>query len=253
MTITKTYPFTTDTNYTYDPLKVVITNGEASLLDLGGGTYATDNPTIVFNDELPLDELQSFIETSTKAGLDEVKFTLSKEGVEYYYSGSWVVSNGTYTEANLASEIETNKASFTSLGTITSIKMFLHSDDGTTTPSVDLISVDYNFVPVEETIPTTLLYWYAKHTNAADDTAIATIELTNSVVKYGIQTTITKEAIEIQPNRGLYQVEIVDTQNMETDASSNQQTYTLVMGGQTFTLHIPALDSVNLYDSGIIV
>jgi hypothetical protein len=253
MTITKNFTFDLDTNYTYDPLKIEFVGGLVSLLDQGGGVHATDNPTVTFNDTLELDALQAFTESAVKSGLDEVKYTLTRNSVEYYYNSGWIVSDGTYAQSNTAVEIETNKATFTATGIETIVKMFLHSEDGTSTPIVSNVAVAYNFVPVEETVRQTILWWYSKQTDASDTITSATIALTNEVVKYGDETTIIKTDTTITPTEGLFQISLLDTENMNLDLSSNEQTYTLTIGSETFTIRIPAVDQVNLYDDGVII
>ena len=253
MSVTKNYTFNTASNYTYDSDKIVISNGTAELIDTLG-VYPTDNPTITLNDTLSMDDLEFFTETSTISGSDAIKYTLSKDGVEYYFSGTWVISDGTYAQSNTAAEIETNKATFTTTGVITGIKIFLHSDDSSTTPSISNLLVTYNFITLPvETIPTTLLWWYGKQNDATDDDTTATIALTNNVVKYGSNTTITSKSITITPTTGTYEVDIINTAGMQTDINGKEQTYTLTINGESYLLNIPNKSAVNLYDTGIIL
>jgi len=198
--------------------------------------------------------LNSFTEDSTKAGADEVKFVLTRDSIPYYYSSGWVISDNTFLQSNTTAEVAANVATFTAVGVTTTITMFLHSDTGTSTPAITAVTVNYVFAPVTtDEIHTTILWWSAKTNDAEDSTSSASIKLTNSIVQYLNQTNIAQEEVTITPVNGSYEVEIIDTQTMELDNSSNEQTYTLLIGTDTFKLHIPKLDYVNLYDDGIIV
>jgi hypothetical protein len=111
--------------------------------------YSTSDPKIVFNVTVSMMKaLDQFAETSTKPGSDELKYTVTIDGTEKYWSGAaWVNSNGTYAQANTAAVIEANKASLplagTPSGSVVQLTMFLHSADGSTTPEADLVTVDY--------------------------------------------------------------------------------------------------------------
>ncbi|MCP4585644.1 hypothetical protein [Pseudoalteromonas sp.] len=216
--------------------------------------YLTDDPIITPVDVIETDGLDSFTETSTKTGSDEIKYILKKDGAKYYYNSGWVSSDGTYSQSNTAAEIETNKATFTSIPIDLTIDILLHSDDGSTTPEIDSLVVEYDFAtPTPETVNTTILWWDGKQNDGNEDTATASIVMTNEVVKYLIKTTITQEILTITPTNGVYEIAIVDTENMETDYEGNEQTYTLTIGTKVYKLRIPQQDSVNLYDTGIIV
>ncbi len=216
--------------------------------------YLTTDPVITTIDIIKAGGLASFVETSTKSGTDEIKYILIKDGTKYYYNVGWVVSDGSYTQANTAAEIETNKTTFTADATDLTIDILLHSGDGSTSPIVHSLDVGYNFAtPTGETVNTTILWWDAKQNDGEDDTTTATISLTNGVVKYLTRTIVTQELLTITPANGAYSVAIVDTENMELDPEGNEQTYTLTIESKTYTLRIPQLDSVNLYDAGIIV
>ncbi len=216
--------------------------------------YLTTDPVITTVEVIETDGLVSFSETSTKAGSDEIKYILLKDGTKYYYNVGWVLSDGTYAQANTAAEIDTNKATFTAVSIDLTIDILLHSDDGATTPSIDNLDIEYSFAtPAGEDVKTTILWWDAKQNDGAEETETTSIVLTNNAIKYLTRTTIMQESITITPVNGTYEVAIVDTENMELDTEGNEQTYTLTVGTKTYTLRIPQLDSVNLYDAGIIV
>lgn len=106
--------------------------------------YPTSNPAVIMLITLEMDALEEFVETSLKTGSDEIKYILSKDGIDFWYNSGWVVSDGTYSQSNTADEIELNKAMLITEGTEVQIKSLLHSFDGSTTPELDLLYVKYN-------------------------------------------------------------------------------------------------------------
>lgn len=108
--------------------------------------YLKTNPETIYNAQFRTDSLESFVETSTKTGNDEVKYILRKDGVYYYHDGnSWVISDGTYAQANTAAEINTNASTYTTIPVDIQITDFKHSDDGSTTPILSNVEVTYDF------------------------------------------------------------------------------------------------------------
>ena len=117
---------------------------------LTGQIYPTDDPIIYPNTTFTGDQLLSYSMTATISGNDGIGHILAKNDVNYYYdtvNEVWAVSDGTYAKSNTAVEIETNKASFLSegFGAVITPKWILHSDDGSTTPQLDLIEISYDF------------------------------------------------------------------------------------------------------------
>lgn len=143
---------------------------QASVADLTLGTtaettYPTDNPTVLINTGTIMDGLDGFVEVASKSGADEIKYILVIDGVDTYFNGSaWVTSDGTYAQSNTAAEIQTNKATLDISGGISEkTKAFLHSDDGTTTPTLTSVTIDYNFAAGSPTsADTCIIYGWLK-------------------------------------------------------------------------------------------
>ena len=108
--------------------------------------YSFDNPTIqpTAADSLTFTSLSGFTETATKNG-GEIKYILSNDGGSTwkYYSSGWVTSDGTYSQANTATEIDSNIATFPTGNGDFLFKTFL-SSDGTQLVQLDSISLTYN-------------------------------------------------------------------------------------------------------------
>jgi len=137
--------------------------------------YLTTNPDIVVNSATEMDELIGFSETSSKAGSDEIKYTLKIGTTEYYYSGAtWAASDGTYSQANTATEINTNATDFSDIlgnGAAVKVNAFLHSDDGLTTPELSEIELEYSFYSVGEDLDMVTVYGYVYNNETAVEDA----------------------------------------------------------------------------------
>jgi hypothetical protein len=125
-------------------------NGGAGTQVIPGATtsFPTDNPTITNNGSINVTEFIDFDSTNTIVGSDNVFYTLLVDSVEYYWNGiEWTISTG-YPNVNTPLEIKTNIANFI-IADISkvSIKRYMHSDNGTTTPELQEDYFDYNYIP----------------------------------------------------------------------------------------------------------
>lgn len=126
--------------------------------------YLTTSPSIMINSAVTTDDLITFANTVTETGSNLIKHTLMLGTTEYYFDGSsWVISNGTYLQANTADEINTNAATFASIlgnGAEIKINSFLYSADGKSTPSLDQVSIAYSFYAGREETSMATVYGY---------------------------------------------------------------------------------------------
>jgi hypothetical protein len=178
--------------------------------------YSTTNPTIEGNSSWVNEGLDGFTETATKTGTDQVKYILKKGTSWYWWNGtSWVVSAGTYAQSNTATEIETNKASFVIEPESSKFKAFLHSD-GTTTPQLDTLVIQYNYAGEgTDSIHKTIVWGYRE---AGDTTPIVFTPSSDNVL-YKLHTRLSKKnmtyVVSSFRTNGYWEVEIIDTENME--------------------------------------
>ena len=114
-----------------------------------GQKYFTDHPSIEINEQLigtvVIGGWNSFNAIVNVPGNDRVTFVLSDDNGstwKYWNGSSWVTSPG-YSQSNIYSDINDNISSFP-ISEGLKIKIYLHSDDGTTTPSIDSLTVNYN-------------------------------------------------------------------------------------------------------------
>jgi len=179
--------------------------------------YFTDD-TIITNSSFVLDELLGFLETSIKTGTDEIKYNLKKGTSWYYWNGTaWAVSNGTYAQANTAAEIQINKATFTTEGVFSAVKIFLHSVDGSTTPEIDNILITYNFANID-TISKCLVWWYNYKEDGTPDTRRCQVYLKDKYVIYKNDIVINRYLYELQPDSdGYVEFNLPESTNMKGD------------------------------------
>lgn len=209
--------------------------------------YLTTNPTILINTTFRHEDLDGFEETSNKTGSDEIKYILKKGTSWYWWTGSaWAVSDGTYAQSNTAAEIYANRATFTTEIVVTQIKIFLHSADGSTTPEITNLEVQYNFAgETPDTINTCIVWGVASTMTGAPLTDTITVSLNKESVQYKTDTVIRSETITITPDSvtGYWEVELVETENMETAAR-----YIFDFGGDRYERQVPNEDDKKFWE-----
>jgi len=146
---TQQYPYDTPGNYSYDSGKIEVTAGVARLKDLGGGTYASDEPTIQPAsglDPFGVDTWDGFSETLGGGNQGSVEYQLSKDGGSswYYWDGSiWAAAT---TQHNPAAAVNTNIGSFDANPDRILYRAFLISN-GSQAVEIDLNEILYTLMP----------------------------------------------------------------------------------------------------------
>jgi len=105
--------------------------------------YDQNSPSIYPNSPLTFTSLSGFTESATKNG-GEIKYQISNDGgtTWYWYNSGWTTTSAGYTEANTASDINTNIATFPTGDGQFLFKAYLNSDG---TQLVQLDSVDLTY------------------------------------------------------------------------------------------------------------
>jgi len=142
---------------------VVLMSCDDLTLTYTGQGYGLDNPTIKPGNTTNMDDLLTFLATVTETGSDAVKFTIEVDGTEKYWTGSaWANSSG-YAQSNTAAEINTNATTLLSAGSRVRPVVYLHSNDGTTTPNIDIITWTYDFYSfIDDNAETCYVYDFIK-------------------------------------------------------------------------------------------
>lgn len=218
--------------------------------------YVTTNPCIITLEEFYTDKIYDFIETSSFSGNDNIKYNLKKGSKWYYYNGlTWTESNGTYSQSNTENEIENNKGTFTDEAIRTALKIFLHSGNGSTSPELSNVKINYDFAGIQhESIHLTEFWFDIFQTDSNAGEKIITLELAREAVKYKTRTVIEKEIYTLTINdSGRVTKKIADTENMEEFNDGIEMYYILKIGNKIYYINIPEQEDVNLFDSGVIV
>lgn len=209
--------------------------------------YTTSNPYIDTLIGIYNQGLESISAVIEKTGLDDVPFILKKDDTFYYWDGSqWTESNGTYSQSSTLTNINTNAGSFTTDSNELKLRMFLHSEDGTTTPILNPVTVTYDFWSgPADTIEYTNI-WF--NTSPGDQTQFKA-QLTNKNVKYKENIMLSDKWYTTTPNSaGYIEIQLPDTVNMETDTNGNEQTYTGFFGTVQYIFNVPNQDDANFLD-----
>ena len=111
--------------------------------------YITDNPSIEIRGTLTgtvsVNSWNSFTVNINASGNDKVTFVLSDDDGDtwkYWDGNAWMPSSG-YSQSNTYSEINANLSSFPTSNGL-KVKIYLHSDNGDSTPTISLLTINYN-------------------------------------------------------------------------------------------------------------
>ena len=206
-------------------------------IEYTGQIYPTDNPTITINETWRMEGLEGFVETSTVAGSDAISYYLKKGTTKYYYNSGWVESDGTYSQSTSAADIETNKATFTTSIVTFGIVLFLHSDDGTTTPEIDLLATSYDYAgETPDAISTCIVYGYSKNGDGSVNNDPITFELSKDYSEYKTNTIIHKSTLTATPESsgGYYEIDLVENENMDAGTQ-----YKVTQSGKVDYITVP--------------
>lgn len=115
--------------------------------------YDMTSPTVLTNSSI-IGNINSFTTVENVTGGDLAKYTIQVGGTDKYWTGSvWATSTG-YAQSNTASDINSNIAMLDTGNSAVKIKTYLYSADGTTTPTVDTITITYDASDSSATEPT---------------------------------------------------------------------------------------------------
>jgi hypothetical protein len=179
---------------------------------------------VTFNATNFVDSFVSSTETSTKTGSDEIKYTIQIDGVWYYTDGvNAIVSTdqtGTsYAESSTNTQWSAIWSTWDPAGGVTAkIRMFLHSSDGTTTPSITNYQICYVFRGQSpDDVETCLVWGYSRNEDGTISTDTVTATMTKDLVKYKDNITLIKEQLTATPDSvdGYFEINPVENTNMD--------------------------------------
>jgi hypothetical protein len=244
-----------------DTLDIDIVFGDSNTIQMSiddltvtytGQAYSTTNPTLEIAQGFRTEQLLNFVETVTAAGSDAVKYILKKDSSWYYWSGTaWAVSNETYAQSNTAAEIVANISSFTTEAVNFNVRIFLHSDDGSTTPAIQQLVITYDFAgDAQDTIRRCSVYWYARDSIGEVCTDTFKIIPTEYNVRYKDNVFICQEEQEVtaNPTTGKIEIDLIENVNMQT-IDGGSVNYIVSKGDrQILVISVPDQDGALLWN-----
>jgi hypothetical protein len=110
--------------------------------------YSTANPRAVVSGYFAADAFISFAADEVAAGSDGFRYEIIASGASKYPTSStvWAASDSTYAKAASASAIDAAAAALDiSNGVQFTFAAFVHSADGTSTPSIGIVTIGYDY------------------------------------------------------------------------------------------------------------
>jgi hypothetical protein len=170
------------------------------IIEYNASLYFLGYPDIYPVEFIQTDELNSFTFTQTISGSDTITYVLVVDGVDKYWTGAaWATSSG-YTQSNTAAVINTNCSSYVFVTSASvGIKAYLHSNDGSTTPKIDKIVIDYEFKATLPTTPSTcVVYGYFYDGEGSPQLGVTVFaKITVSEAWFNNETIVTKKEISV--------------------------------------------------------
>ena len=185
--------------------------------------YSQTDETVTTNSYVQMDCLMAFSAVDTAAGSDEVRYLLARYNVVggsptymWWDGAAWSVSNGTYAESNTPADINTNAMALDlTTGYYVRFFVFLHSDDGLTTPSVESITYDYCFFVFPGTLSKCFVYGWLTEVDCAFF-ADATVTIQNKKPFYhsGYLIPVSEQTFTVDAS-GYWEAEIIETESVQ--------------------------------------
>lgn len=184
-----------------------------------GQIYSTTDPLLEVVEVLGLEGISDFQADIVESGNDSITFVQEKNGSWFYWDGggNLVPSDLSLAQSNTLTEVQANIADFTNTGVLYRWGVIFHSDDGTTTPEINSITITFDFFAECVSPNTCVVYGCAKDIDGTANTLTFQVELYQDAVQYGSQTIMRypPKTIEPRPLTGYFEIELVENINME--------------------------------------
>lgn len=233
------------------------TQSSVAQLDLSysGNGYAEDNPSITANSTFSANDLTVLEVTYAQSGSDDVHINFLVNGAEKYWTGAaWATSNGTYAQSS------TIAAAIANIGTLLTgsgyglpvkPKIYLHSADGSTTPTITSTAITYDFQATQpDESPTCVVHHTLKD---AGNAAISSAKIVAKPIRLprnaaAQDAMIFKEVSTTSDSNGQWDLDLIRSSSLEGSA---QYVFTFLMPDGKFTelkRTVPDQDSIS-FDS----
>jgi len=219
----------------FDDVNTISSVDFLSITHTGGNGFSVNNPSIVPLSGFNQDTISQFLIVAVNVGMDDVQFIMRIDSVDKYFDGTtWTNSDGTYTQSNSIAVVQANISSLNIVGLLLPVAL-LHSNDGTTTPQLDNISVTYSFFGGAALTENTCVVWgYVYDENNAPS---ASVEIKVTPTEFGFinNKVINRTELTVNTNAtGYWEIELIETQT-----SGNQWAYKFVFPGYETVRAIP--------------
>jgi len=181
--------------------------------------YLTTNPYLKILTGFRTDELQGFFETLAESlsGSDAITYIL-QNGSDFYYlaGGVWTKGSLQYSNSSSSTDINTYCADLTDTSSYWYIYVFFHSGDGSTTPKLDTLKIDFSYGgETPDTVNTCLVWGYTYDGNGEALTDTFTVKLNVETAQYKDYTSIRTTELTVTPDPvGYWEIELIETENM---------------------------------------
>lgn len=196
-----------------------------------GQIYSTDNEKITPIEDIRIDSLGNLAETVAKTGSDDIKYAISVDGVEKYWNGSsWATSSG-YAQTNSVSEINTNAPALIALGSNIIPIIYLHSEDGSTTPEINNLIVTGDYSADAPTAPVTIpVYGYIYDSEGTALSGVSVAAMPFGKYGYNREIDVSQKLINTTTNAdGYWELQLIETTNMPDGAK-----YIITISGSNY-------------------
>lgn len=120
--------------------------------------YSTSNPSILTDSMFGATVVESAVLALVASGNDTAKMRLVYNGQEYYMSGgNLIVSDGSYAQSSDAADFVNVDIDPDSL---VKARVYLHSDDGDTTPSISTLTIEHGFYEATNPLDVCTIHGY---------------------------------------------------------------------------------------------
>lgn len=209
------------------------------LLTYTSQIYPVSAPSIAPAAPLTLDSMSNFVATLTHPGSTLVKFFFKIGGINYWWSGSaWAVSDGSEAESNLSSEIVANLSTLpVTEGAFVVATALLYSPDGADTPTLESLTISYDYFGPEPTPPNSCLVFGYILDEKEVPIAGATVTAINPSTYFNQGFVIAQgQRTAVTDSEGYFAFSLIETASLSgTNPVTFQVAYTQANVGTGFT------------------
>ena len=205
------------------------------VVNFNDGSFITGTePTIYYSTPISTTAILSISTVESVAGSDAIQHVVNINNVDYWYNGAAWAASTSYAESNPLATITANLASLNLLLASRAsvyIKSYFHSDDGSTSPSLDTMTISYTFGGVLTPLNECLVWGYV--VDAAGD-PVSGVAVTASLTR---DTKISGTVCQKGPFSattdalGYWEISLVNNAEMSPSAQ-----YDFVFAGTTLTM-----------------